>query len=116
MSLVIPFTPTEEARLADVAKQRGLSSTEFIKTLVQRYLPLTTETSEHNLEVKLREWQQQDGTVLMPPVATQTLFAWWAEEDAQMTDTEREAEEKLWADVEKGIAENGRVVELRRLS
>lgn len=69
-------------------------------------LPDETLPTEETLDAKLRLWQQQDGTPLLPDVPAQTLFAQWAEEDARMTDAEREAEDRLWQDMEQGLAEN----------
>ena len=38
MSLVIPFTPTEEARIVTAAKQTGLAPEEFTRRLVNDHL------------------------------------------------------------------------------
>ena len=65
-----------------------------------------TKPEDETVDAKLHRWQQQDGIALLPDVSTQTLFAQWAEEDATMTEQEREAEDRLWHDIEKGLAEN----------
>ncbi len=59
-----------------------------------RLIELQDETGpiEEALDAKLRLWQQQDGTPLLPDIPAHALFAQWAEEDARMTDAEREAE------------------------
>lgn len=44
----------------------------------------------------------------MPDVSTQTLFEMWAEEDARMTNEERDAEDRLWEKIEEGLAVHGR--------
>lgn len=64
---------------------------------------------------KLRQWQEQDGKVLMPDVPIRTLFAQWAEEDARMTDAEREAEDRLWQDIEKGLNQTRTELGMRSL-
>jgi len=69
-------------------------------------------TDEDDIDTKLHKWQEQDGTRLMPDIPTQTLFAQWAEEDAQMTAEEREAEDRLWEDFEKGLAAYNRMLQL----
>ena len=74
----------------------------------------TYNTGRRTLDAKLYRWQHQDGVVLMPEIPTQMLFAQWAEEDARMTDAEREAEDRLWKDMEKELAANNGL-ELRRL-
>src|SRR5215213_3676972 len=96
MSLVINLTPTEEARLAAAAQQRGLAPAELARQLVTEHLPGSDPLEA--VRVKLREWQEQDGTPLLPDTPTAELFAQWDEEDAQMTEEEREAEDRLWQD------------------
>ena len=66
-----------------------------------------SKASEDALYAKLHLWQEQDNAPLMPDVPAQTLFAEWAEEDAKMTDEEREAERRLWESIVQGLAENG---------
>jgi hypothetical protein len=85
------------------------------KRLVAAHLPPIPAADNDTLDTKLRQWQEQDGIALMPDVPTQTLFAQWAEEDSQMTDEERETEDRLWEDIEKGLAQNSGVLQLRRL-
>lgn len=115
MSLTIDLTPSEEARLSDAAKQSGLAPAEWVKQSVEAHLPAVPTTDEDALDAKLRQWQEQEGMVLLPDAPTQSLFARWAEEDTHMTDEEREAEDRLWEDLEKGLAENGGVLWLGRL-
>src|SRR5437016_2309509 len=103
MNLIIDLTPSEEARLAAAAKQIGLAPAELVKKLVEEHLPAVPAADEDALDAKLRQWQEQDGTALMPDVPTEILFAQWAEEDTHMTDEEREAEDRLWEDLEIGL-------------
>ena len=116
MNLTIDLTPYEEAQISAAAKQTGLAPAAFVKKLVQEHLPTVPAEDGDELDAKLRKWQEQDGTKLMPDVPTQTLFAQWADEDAQMTDEEREAEDRLWKDLEQGLTDDSRVLALRRLS
>ena len=115
MNLTIDLSPSEAARLSEAAKLIGLAPAELVKKLVKDHLPAHPVRDGDSLDAKLRKWQDQDGTKLMPDVAAQTLFAQWAEEDAQMTDQEHEAEDRLWKDLEKGLSENSGVLRLRRL-
>ena len=116
MTVIIDLTPIEEAQLSAAAKETGLDPTEFVKKLVRDHLPVLPLDKTDNkvdyeveeLDARLRRWQEQDGASLMPDVSTQSLFAQWAAEDAQMSDEEREAEDRLWEDLEKGHAENSR--------
>ena len=70
---------------------------------------------EEIIAAKLRLWQEQDGTILMPEFSAHELFAKWAEEDELMTNEEREAEDRLWDDFQKGINENRAALGMRTL-
>jgi len=111
----IDLTPALEARLSAAARQTGLAPAELVRRLVEEHLPSLVASDESALDALLRQRQEQDGTVLMPDIATQTLFAQWAEEDARMTDEEREAEDRFWQDFEKGINETRSALGMRLL-
>ena len=115
MDVVIAFDPNEEARLYAAARQTGLTPANLIKRLALEHMPAVPANAEEELDAKLHAWQQQDGTPLMPNVPAQTLFAQWDAEDANMTEEERETEARLWEDIEKGLAENNRILQLRRI-
>jgi hypothetical protein len=58
----------------------------------------------------LAQWQAADSTPLRPPIPTrpgetptQALFRKWEEEDANMTDEEREAEDRLWEEIQQSL-------------
>ena len=46
----------------------------------------------------------------------QTLFSQWGEEDAKMAEQEREAEDRIWENLEETLAENIRALQFRQLS
>lgn len=73
-----------------------------------------TVTSEESVDAKLRQWQEQEGISLMPDVSASVLFALWAKEDAQMTKSEREAEDQLWQDIEQSLLGGENRLQLRR--
>lgn len=63
----------------------------------------------------LAQWQAEDRTPLRAPVLTQpgetptqALFRKWAAEDANMTEAEKEAEDRLWKEIEQGMLESRR--------
>lgn len=56
------------------------------------------------------KWQTDDQTPELPPVPmrqgetpTEALFRTWEEEDASLTDEERQAEDRLWEEFQKNI-------------
>jgi len=115
MSVIVDLTPSEEAQLSEAARQNGLTPAELVKDLVRRHLPAVRAAGgEVNLGALLRRWQEQDDVSLMPDVPSQSLFDQWAEGDARMTDGEREAEDRLWADLEKVLAANRAALRLRQ--
>lgn len=115
MSLLLNLTPTEEAQLSVVAMQTGLAPEAFAEKLVREYLPNVSPNDEDELDKKLRWWQEQDGTDLMPSRPAAEIFAQWKEEAARMTDEEREAEDRFWEDFQKGVNETRAVLGMRQL-
>ncbi|MBM3460069.1 MAG: hypothetical protein FJX77_16230 [Armatimonadetes bacterium] len=78
--------------------------------------------SEARIRGLLAEWQAHDsGSALPlspaapPAVGGAELLAQWRELDARMTDEEREAEDRLWEAVVKGIDETRLGLDMRRL-
>ncbi|MGO8671204.1 MAG: hypothetical protein ACLQVD_07570 [Capsulimonadaceae bacterium] len=112
MNVTIPFTQTEEAVLMAAVRQSGVDLPELIKRLTLEHLQVT---EADDIDARLRLWQMRDGTPLNPDVPAHTLFAMWAEEDAAMTDEERDAEDRLWEDIENGLAGN-RGLRLRQVA
>ena len=102
----IDFEPHVERALRDRAASKGISVGELLeRTFIE---PAVTEPEDSVARVKrlIAEWQRQDGTPKLPPVPTlpgetqtQALRRMWAEEDAKMTDEERDAEDRLWEDL-----------------
>lgn len=115
MSLVVPFTRTEEERLSAVAKQIGMAPAELIRRLALEHLPHVPADTDGRIDALLRRWQEEDGTDLMPDVPTPALFARWAAEDAGMTDEEREAEDRLWRKVQESLNGTRAALRMRRL-
>ena len=126
MTLTIELTPEQESRLAAVARQKGLAPAQLAQRLVTEHLPdnlpdVTGAAPAERVRALLTEWQAQDNTPTLPPVPkregetqTEALFRKWEEEDAAMTEAERETEDRLWEEIEKGLAENSGL-RLRRL-
>lgn len=126
MTLTIELTPEQESRLAAVARQKGLAPAQLAQRLVTEHLPdnlpdVTGASPAERVRALLTEWQAQDNTPTLPPVPTregetptEALFRKWEEEDAAMTEAERETEDRLWEEIEKGLAENSGL-RLRRL-
>lgn len=119
-AITIELAPDQEARLTAAAKQEGLDPAVLARKFVIEQLPGASPVEQ--VRAKLRQWQAQDNTpVVAGPeplpgeTPTQALFRKWDEEDARMTEEEREAEDRLWEGIEKDLDENGAELRLRRL-
>lgn len=96
MTLTIDLTPDEEARLAAVARQRGVVPRECARQLLAEHLP--------GPETKI---ENHDPTL--------ALFDQWEREDAAKTPEEIAAEGRMWEEFEKGINQTRRALGMRRL-
>jgi hypothetical protein len=103
MSLTINLTASEEARLSEAANRTGLAPAAYVEKMVREKLPAEAGDKKAAVMEKLRQWQSQDNTSLRPEVPTADLFARWAEEDAKLTDEEREADDRFWEEFMAGI-------------
>jgi hypothetical protein len=98
------------------AREEGISVNDL---LAHAFAPEKHTTSESlptdpvaRVRSILAQLQAADNTPRMPPIQTlpgetptRALFREWEAEAANMTDEEREAEDRLWADVEKSIVD-----------
>jgi hypothetical protein len=78
MTLNINVTPREEAWLATEAAKQGLSATEVVRRLIGAHIPA------------FEPYNQGHGDEVSDP--TDTLFAQWAEEDAESVPTAKTLE------------------------
>ena len=101
MNLEIPFTPAEEARLSEAARQSGIAPAEFVRRLALRYLVPESTHAEDDMDSKLSAWKEKESTGVSSEEAARQLFARWAEEDARMTPDEEAQNERIYAEIEK---------------
>jgi hypothetical protein len=102
---------TEVERLVrQRAEAAGLSVNEL---LARTFSP----TPEQRVRALLAQWQAADRTA--GPVIDATadeLVERWRAEDAAMTEEEREAEDRLWVEVVRGLNETRKALGMRRLT
>jgi hypothetical protein len=141
MDLTLHLSPEEEAQLAEAAAQEGLDPAALAHRFVSqqllsnpsgikrsakingnaldpsdRAMPNLQESSwEDAIQTRLRRWQEQDRTPLRPSISAHELFAQWAQEDARMTEEEREAEDRFWEEFLKGLNETRHSLGMRTL-
>lgn len=93
----------ETEQLIRRAESNGVSVDDL---LLRTFAPGQPEDPRQRVQALLRKWQVEDvprGVPTQDPnhaAETPALFARWREEDAAMTDEEREAEDRLWAELE----------------
>lgn len=114
MTITVNLTPTEEARLSNEAMKIGLAPAELVQQLLREHFskPLNKVDA---VRAKLHQWQKDTQTQTTPAISAHDLFARWAEEDALMTEEEKEAEGKLWQDFQTGINETRASLGMRQL-
>ena len=112
MDLMIELSADQERELAEIARQEGVEEAEVARKLVGEALEARDlpETPEARVTRLLSQWQAEDGTPLETPPATRpgetptrALFRQWAEEDANMSDEERQVEDRKWRDVASSL-------------
>jgi hypothetical protein len=120
----LDISPEIEDIILERAREEGVSVNDL---LAQAFAPekhtvatpLPTEPKAR-VQAILAQLQAVDNTPQMPPIETlsgetptRAMFREWEAEAANMTDEEREAEDRLWADIEMSILENGRKLKRR---
>jgi hypothetical protein len=114
--VTLDISPQTEARLFDVARQEGIDPAALVERLVKEYRPAPgADRTADELYRKLRERQEQDHITLRPDRSAAEHFARLEAEAAQMTDEEREAEDRIWEDFQNGMNETRAALGMRQL-
>jgi|SRR5579872_81148 len=117
----IELSPEVEHAVRERAAAEGVSINDLLaRTFVpEKRDERTTQDPRERVRALLAELQARDNTPRLPPIPTregetptQALFRKWQEEDANMTEEEIEAEERLWQEIEQGLNENPRTLRL----
>jgi len=115
MSIIVNLTPTEEADLSTEAMQSGIATADLVAKLLREHLISDPKTKKQQVLERLHQWQKDTETETGPRVSAHELFSRWDAEAAQLTTAEREAEDQLWEDFQKGINETRASLGMRRL-
>jgi len=123
MSILVNLTPIEEESLSNEAMQSGLATSELAAKLLREHLASQSALNPiEEMRLRIRKWQKQDNTPSPAQIAdrsgmtpTAALFQQWAEEDADKTDEEIAANDRLWADYQQGIDEERQKAGMRTL-
>jgi hypothetical protein len=108
-----------------IVRERAAAEGVSVDDLLARTFAAASNAGEAERRVRalLAQWQAEDRTPAAPsPHAPgsappgEALFARWRELDAAMTDEEREAEDRLWEEVQRGLDETRALLGMRRFS
>ncbi len=108
----LELSPEVEKVVRERAAQEGVSVDDLLARtfLVLQEKALSIGDPKERVRALLTKWQTEDNTPLMPPISTrngetptQALFRKWEEEDTKMTEEERQAEDRLWDDIQQDI-------------
>lgn len=104
----LELAPEVEKIVRERAAAEGLS----VNDLLVRTFGADKGWNDAEMRVRalLAQWQTRDTLHVHPPLQApaevadgDTLFRRWRELDAVMTEEEREAEDRLWQDIQRGI-------------
>src|SRR5437879_6466677 len=121
----LDISPELESAVRERAAAEGVSVNDLLARTFGRDLQETTPRHDPKAHVQslLDKWQAADNTPVMAPnpslpgeTPTQALFRKWREEDAHMTDKQKDEEDKLWEDIEKALKENRLTFDRRSLT
>lgn len=106
----IELLPETEKAIRERAAAEGMT----VEALLSRTF---AESPEERVNRKLREWQAETGfgsEGARENAPLRELFQKWAEEDALLTDEEREAQDRLWVDIEASLTDRSRRFNINR--
>jgi ribosome-binding protein aMBF1 (putative translation factor) len=113
MTVTLNLTPQEVARLAAAASKTGLAPEALAEKMIREQLPVVSVADE--LSAKLQERHALDQIHFMPTRTATEIFAEWDREATLMTDEERDTEDQLWEDFQKGINQTRADLGMRQL-
>jgi hypothetical protein len=102
--------PDIERQILARAQAAGITANDYVARLLQAAAPGTAPDPVARVRRLLSEWQQHDHTPTATPAPidgtltpSEALFRQWEEEDAGLTDDERQAEENYWQEFQQSI-------------
>jgi hypothetical protein len=105
---MLDLSPETETILEQEAAREGVS----VDTLLRRtFAPQTASISPaERVKHMLAAWQRADNTPTVTPptnnsnmTPSEALFQQWEQQAADMTEEERQAEDKLWQQFQEGV-------------
>jgi hypothetical protein len=106
----LELNPEVERQVLERARAAGTTASDYIAQLLQAYTTIASPNPIARVHGLLNQWQFQDRSPTSAPApndgtftASEALFRQWEREDANLTDEERQAEEKRWQQFQRDI-------------
>ncbi len=106
----LELNPDVERQVVERARAAGTTVSDYIARLLQAAAPVAALDPAARVRSLLYQWQQQDHTPTAAPAPndgtltpSEALFRQWEQEDATLTDEERQVEEERWQQFQQGI-------------
>lgn len=102
--------PDIERQVLVRAAAAGISANDYIARLLEATTPTAESDPVARVRGLLHDWQQQDHTPSAAPAPndgsltpSEALFRQWEQEDASLTDEERQTAEEWWQEFQRDI-------------
>jgi hypothetical protein len=100
----LELSPEIEREVLARAQAMGTTANEYLARLLREARgPITAPTPVAHVRTLLAQWQQLDNTPTAAPAPndgsltpSEALFREWEQEDASLTEAERQANDELW--------------------
>lgn len=120
--MTLEIAPDVAREIRENAAREGVSESDYLARLMQsaRLTPtdnfaVASADPAARVRALLTKLQEADGMPFAPTIPAKTLFAQWDAEDANMTDEEREAEDRIWENYMQRLNETRATFGLRLL-
>jgi hypothetical protein len=105
----LDLQPDIERQVVACAQAAGVTANDYIARLLEAATPTAASDAVARVRGLLHDWQQQDHTSTAAPAPndgsltpSEALFRQWEQEDASLTEEERQAEEERWQQSQQG--------------
>jgi hypothetical protein len=108
--MALELNPEVERQVLECAQAAGTPVSDYVAGLLQAAASTTSLYPAARIRGLLHQWQQFDHTPVAAPAPnagtltpSEALFRQWEQEDAKLTDEERQAEDIRWQQFQQDI-------------
>ncbi len=105
----LELNPDVERQVLERAQAAGTTASDYIARLLQAAAPIASPDPAARVRGLLKEWQHDHTPTAAPAphdgtlTPSEALSRQWEQEDANLTDEVRQAEEERWQQFQQGI-------------